>query len=745
MNMSFPWNILLAPGIQLVEWLLNIIGNAMVTILIRPLVNYVIIPLLQSTIFGTIDLSGQSSGIGGLIGRDAAAFWTLSAVLSLALALFSGVWGVLSTSLSTFSSQQRDYRTLLEGLLLYFLVLIGGYQFIALLTGITNQVVLSLVNESKAIVAFSNMAGQFDLTAAAATAAVVLLGDVITPIIVLALVGALLWVVVSWIMRMVDIIFYTGLLPITAALTLTGNKTAFQWNLSEAVAAVITQAAMAITWYLAAALLTGNFDPHHMQDWHIGIGTQLVQLLIGIFAFTLVARAPAMVQEVIGHRHAGVAGMALGVAAGGVAFSAARRLAGASRLGVATGRGLDRAEARSEEIVNNWGNRRTAGEAFAQSRVGQAMSGAVTKYGEKLSRSASTFVKKYPGAAKAGSVLAGAAAATAGSAPGRGVSRMIRGVRTAASYAYQPLTSMGRNVQASYGLAGDSRYNTETATLRSKVKGMSLGRAAYQERMAPEDLLQRIANPGAPPHLRGYRNEETDEAHLPPFTPPPGGPPDDPPPPPPPPPPPFGGGGRGGNGAVAAFAATHGRSATSATAKGSAAPSVAAQGPEAALSASSVLRARKHSLQRTYRAFEGASGPSHQLRQPEGPQRVPFAERAQAAGDRAAYMADVLRSPEPPLSPLERLERAASYPETLSRHRKASLTAPQTKGVGYATAQEQAQETQEAGYAAAQEQGQQRVRAGLAAQPVLNTEFLDRLAQEREQNEEHGEEYGMSW
>jgi hypothetical protein len=58
----------------------------------------------------------------------------------------------------------------------------------------------------------------------------------------LILAGALVWVCVVWIMRMVDLVFYVGLLPVAAALTFTGNKAAFEWDFDEAVGAVLRAA-----------------------------------------------------------------------------------------------------------------------------------------------------------------------------------------------------------------------------------------------------------------------------------------------------------------------------------------------------------------------------------------------------------------------------------------------------------------------------------------------------------------------
>ena len=499
--MPFPLNLIFGNLEALVVEILRLVGSLIATALLRPLITYVVIPLLEATIFKPESLTSP-----GLLQGAALGFWKLSAAVSAGIALLGAAWGAFTRNLSIFSSQPRDVRELMEAAALWAAVLLGGYAFMSTLLTVANAVTSTLLQESSAIAAFSNLASA-GLGAGAASVVIYLFW----PATLLMFVGVLLWVVVVWIMRYVDLIFYVGLLPATAALTFTGNKTAFQWNFNEAVGAVLSQMAMAVTWYVAWSILGNGFLPKGPVTTTT-FGQSFIHLLIGAAAFTLVAKAPTMLQQITGHHNAGVAGLALGVAAGSVLGKEARSAVLMSPAGQAISHMGKAQQEKATVTAASWANRPSVGERISSSRAGRAvaMAGrqiAGTKVGRAVGAAADVVSgvpaqvaqttgevwqagkesfgafadrglalaqsadRKVPGFRRFGGamqgVLGGLGETAMGTVEGAGgvvhrsAAATIRAVRATASMAVQPQVTLGRSMERSLGEGGQARFEAD--------------------------------------------------------------------------------------------------------------------------------------------------------------------------------------------------------------------------------------------------------------------------------------------
>jgi hypothetical protein len=485
--------------------ILKIIGWVMIHALVHPLLSYVVAPLLQATVFDPTSLTGH-----GIVAQAAGNLWRLWAAVSGAVALFGGAWGVFTQALSTLEERPRDSRAYLEAGSVYLAVLVGGYGFLSSLLSIADAVTRELVTASFSIGALT---GNAALGVASGAAGVV--ATLCWPSSLLVLAGFLLWAVVVWVMRQVDLVFYVGLLPVTAALTFTGNKAAFEWNWNEAVGAVLSQMAMAIAWWVAWALLGGTFVPSG-QVTATSFSEDFLHLLLGIGALTLVARAPSMLQQVTGHRSAGVAGLALGVAAGGVLSREARSAALMSPAGAAVSQIGRAAQLRAENVAGSWADGKTMGERLGGTRTGKALTGfavrAAGAAGAALAESPPVRAAGAAASAVAQGVrgvhawaeghapaladamdLGGEAAAGVGRAAYGAATEVARAAQTAGSMAVEPRLTLGRHLEAAYGAQGQAGWEvTGRRTTARAAMPMGTPGAAESERIKQEQVEGRV-------------------------------------------------------------------------------------------------------------------------------------------------------------------------------------------------------------------------------------------------------------
>ena len=344
------------------------------------------------------------------------------------------------------------------------------------------------------------------------------IASLLYPASLLVVAGFIVWAIVMWVMRQVDVIFYVGLLPVTASLMFVGNRQSFDWNWNEAVGAVLSQMAMAVMWWLAFGLMGGSFVPPAPHT-NAAFGTEMMHVLLGLGALTLVTRAPTMLQNVTGHRTAGVAGMAMGVAAGALASRGARTALSMTPAGQAGRMLVEGQQAKAKETVASWGDRtqhpsvreraansrtgkivgdfagRVAGgvgravSATAPVRAGRAAVSAVKGAAARVGEWESSEESGVPGevVAFAGGAVGGAAR-VAGSIVGTGV----RAARTGASMLYQRRATIGRMAISALGEAGKARYDLETAAMRSERELMGPEKTANLHHMSVEELNERI-------------------------------------------------------------------------------------------------------------------------------------------------------------------------------------------------------------------------------------------------------------
>lgn len=487
-------------------FILNVIGWILLHLLVHPLMQYVIAPLLENTVFHPTTLTGS-----GTVAKMAGDFWRLSAGVSVGVALFGGSWGVFTMLIGAVGQNARDSRSYVEAVVIYLFVLMGGFLFMSTLLSIANVVTTELVQTSFAISAFTSnpVVGVGSGVAAG-------IASLLYPASLLVVAGFLVWAVVMWVMREVDVIFYVGLLPITAALMFVGNRQAFDWNWNEAIGAVLSQMAMAVMWWIAFSLMGGRFVPTAPTS-NAAFGTEIMNVLLGIGALTLVTRAPSMLQNLTGHRTAGVAGMAMGVAAGALMSRGARTAMSMTPVGQAGRMLVEGQQAKAKETVASWGSRehRSVGERAANSNTGRAVRAVAGKVGAAIGSTAPVQAGKAAVAearAVAGKVgewasgeqsgvlgdalsLAGGAVGGAARVAGGVMGAGMRAARTTASMVYQPRATIGRAALGALGQQGKGHYDLETARLASERDLMGPEAAANLHHMSVEELEQRISSP----------------------------------------------------------------------------------------------------------------------------------------------------------------------------------------------------------------------------------------------------------
>lgn len=450
-----------------VQWIFSL-GGAIFGWLLAGALQYIVEPLLKATIFDTYGLTGT-----GLVATVAGDVWRFMLGVSAAVALAGLVYGALSGQFGKISGKGGTFAShgdVLDGLFIYVTTVVGGYYFLSLLLNVANSVTNGLFGVSKGLL---NVVAHNPVVASTATGAAVVAYEFFLPVTGLVLAGVLVWLVFTWLSRMVDIIFYVGVLPLTAALAITGNKRAFQWNWAEAQGAIFSQLAMAVMWWIAALLL-GSPVPHAASTAGMSsISASILHLALGIVAMAMVSRAPQMLQSITGHQHAGVASMAMGVAAGSLMAGAARGAIGMSTGGQFLGQLKRGQEDKAKAKVASWGQPgASVGERFSNTALGKKLGGA-SSAAMSFAADKAGNVAETIGGSKAGQYAKGVGQAFAtGTTAGVGITSAARAVapharrlgragvgaaRTAASMAYQPRTTMGRMMRMSMGEQAEAR------------------------------------------------------------------------------------------------------------------------------------------------------------------------------------------------------------------------------------------------------------------------------------------------
>lgn len=516
--MSWLWGSIFPHATTLLQALLGLIGNAFdgLVHVVFQLVDY----LLKNTLFKTYSLTGGKNDI---VATVAGEVWRAMVGLSGGVALASLLWAAFSGHVGSIagkrtSAMRSTWGDTADGLVIYVLTIVGGYAFLSMLLGVANTMTTSLFNASSSL----SQSIQNPALGATLGIAVLILLYFFLPLTLLLMAGLIIWVVAQWLMRIVDLVFYTGLLPVTAALAITGNKNAFQWNWTEAQGAVFSQLAMAVAWWIAMLFFQAPFGSTHNLSAHSSsgqIGAYFMHMLLGMAALVLVGKAPQMLQSITGHRSAGVAGLALGMMGASMATRAARGALGMSTGGAFLGQMARGAQSKATDKVGGWANNKSVGEMFsntalgkgmkglssaAMSMAGGAIGGVAQKIGgssamQGLRSSVGNVVHSSPeltALTSAGRVVAPHArsmAHTAGAAARSG----IGAARTAASMTYQPRVTMGRQTELSYGSQSAAEAGISDRRNAAAAGALGVDRAAKVARMEPGKMQEIVSTPPA--------------------------------------------------------------------------------------------------------------------------------------------------------------------------------------------------------------------------------------------------------
>ncbi len=480
----------------------KVIGHTLLAGL-RALLQHVVIPLLQATLFHPFTLTGS-----GFVATVMGEVWQFMVLASGGVALLALLWGIFRRVSGAAMGSRLAWSEIAEGFGMYALVLVGGYAFLAALLSMANTVTVSLLGATQGYL--SALASPTFGTAATTLDGAILV-YLFYPIVGFMLAAVLLWAVIQWLMRQVDLVFYGGLLPVTAALSMSGNKSAFTWAWQETMGALFSQLSMAVAWWVAWVFLSagagtsstvavsvpgslsarllalraangGTLPVPHVVTF-FGSSFSLLHLGVGIVAFTLVGRAPQMLQNVTGHQHAGVAGLAMGMAAGGLLARTGRSLAGATPAGAAITQAVRARQAGAEATAARWGAGKTAGQSLrgagswlarraGETNTGQAIKQAGAAAFSRGQAAVSRAVNSLPtGPAQnvhgAGRLMASSARGVGSAATWATRSRGGRAARSVASLAYQPRRTLGAMLNTSYSTAAAARYVTQGAEASS--------------------------------------------------------------------------------------------------------------------------------------------------------------------------------------------------------------------------------------------------------------------------------------
>ena len=489
------------------HWLLTNIVNAIISffnvLVIQPIgqiigwigeaIFWLVTEFLKATVFAPLSIDPlHPGGHGGIVAAAAASYvFDTMAAASVGVALFALTWVAFTNTWGSFAGRSQFARSAwadsLEGVGIWLLVLVGGYAFLSALLDAMNRISLTLISFTE-----QYQANWIHPAAFASTATGVVVGGLATfagdiivnwlwPTALLVLAGFMLWAVIVWAMRVVDLIVFVGLLPVTAALAITGNKRAWQWNWAEAMGAVFSQLAMVVMWWIAWLIIGGPLTVNSGD-----FITDLVRILIGIFAMFMVSKAPQMMQQITGHSHAGVGGMMMAAAGGYMLGRGAMSAARMSPLGQAAGKMAESYSQRSQAKLSNWAAKPeigsgATGQGFMQraTQAGKSVLGAagLTGTGQVVSGAArhmwAGLETKAPGVA---SVMRAAGGATAGGA------RAAGGVGKAI---LQPNRTLGQSA-----LRADALKYNATDSNASHDYAVQAGARGYEAMMPPDQRGQ---------------------------------------------------------------------------------------------------------------------------------------------------------------------------------------------------------------------------------------------------------------
>jgi len=458
------WSAISSGAESIVLALLNVVGT-LFNVVLEVVLKDVIMPILKATVFAPFSLSGTGCVGGGTACEGhiiSAAFqtaWHFMALASGGVALVMLAWAAMRAHLGAVSGS-TDKASVVEGLVVWGAVLVGGQWFFVTMLDVANAITVQLVGYAENVTQMIPAASASGAAGAVAAALVYFFGE----IALLALVAVLLWVIGVWIWRQIELVLYTSLLPVLAALSIGGNKQTFQWGWNEAVGALFSQLAMAVAFFIAFLLLR-NYPLPSGTPQGTQLGISLLHMGIGGFAFALVAKAPSMLSNITGHRHAGFGAIAGGVMAGTLMARGAQTAMRMTRGGAALHRIAQAKEQESERAVASWADRKTVGERIfgsgdQRTMVGRRVDSALASVRATAQRAgeAGMSTNVGMGLALAAESWPGRQVMAGGKAVGRaalGVAGQVTGkARSVASYAIQPRTTLGRDLTRSYGAEG---------------------------------------------------------------------------------------------------------------------------------------------------------------------------------------------------------------------------------------------------------------------------------------------------
>lgn len=268
----------------------------------------VILAILKVTVLSSAGDNTVMNDIHTTMGYlDVVAFAMLSAFL---------IWAVLTNGERLITTGQWDgWQGLVGRAGSAVLWIAGSFLAVQLLMRLNNSIVQSIVYSMAA----QTKEFAFSCPASVHTSTAVMLGLTLTGIdtgilpllfqgFLIALVLGLIFVIIQWLGRLAEILFWGSLLPVAAStLVIDGSRQIFNFVWRNIQGAILTQSAMALGLWMVFHLI--------LSDHGVNPGTSLLNLLLGIACIFLVAKIPAYFQQMLGHSTSGGFDMAKGAGA----------------------------------------------------------------------------------------------------------------------------------------------------------------------------------------------------------------------------------------------------------------------------------------------------------------------------------------------------------------------------------------------------------------------------------------------
>lgn len=434
------------------DWLVTQLGNIAATVFTTVMMVFgyfadafvkfffqtLVKPLLDNTVFAPFQITNTAHTVGSAL----ILAWETLGAISVAVALVLLLYAAFSRMFFAIGGA-ASWGEVSSGVLMWLVVLIGGWIFLNLLVQISNAGTQALAQgiQQEVDTYFSFHALQ--PVASGASTAVVLFTYFFFPVVMLIMGALALWACGVWLMRQLDLVIYGGLLPIAAALGINGNKAPFKQIWSELMGAIFNQLAMAFIFFIAFHFL--GSAPSAAQNPGQLVAAQLVHLALTITAITLAARAPQILGNLTGHHSAGSSHMLAGMALG---YIGAKGLAGAAKMtkaGQTIGAKVESKQAQARMGALNDANRPSALERVTQSGPGQRIGEKLSSLGNKFRNSATGQAISQAAAETAQAHPTFTKAARAAGQAAKGVSKPLR---KAAAAALQPRKTMGQMTAA---------------------------------------------------------------------------------------------------------------------------------------------------------------------------------------------------------------------------------------------------------------------------------------------------------